>query len=638
MNLLNLTISQRIGVTSFLSLVVAAAIGGTAASRMTVMASAADQITADGIPVNNAARDILLQVVNEETGVRGYVATGDEAFLAPLTEGRKAIQEDFTFLATRYTEHPVMKGLIENDLKPKLTEVDSFFDDLVGKVKAGNQKEAIEALGNGKERMDAFRKVMVDVFADTDKLVADDRRESEEAHRSASMAILILGGLGLTASIAASVWLSRSFKGAVSKLTVWMDQLGQDVLNLSETMRRFAKGDLTAKADAKLARSEDNDEFAVVYNRAVDQVAQAADAYEEARHTTSGLIGQVSQSAATVAETSQSLAAASQQSGAAATEIATGSQKLAIGAGEAAAVVTELSAQIESVSDSTRAQRDQMASAREALTAASASIDHVSTAAQGVRTAAETGVTAVRQTVDAMSRVREQAEASTVKVRELDTRGRQIGEIVKTIAGIADQTNLLALNAAIEAARAGEHGRGFAVVAEEVRKLAEQASTSTKEISELVGAVRQAVDETVATIATTAVEIEEGSRRSQSAGEALGHILTAADSVAARANEVAAKTLEATRTMETVARAAEDNASATQEMATGSDRVSQNIAAVAAVSEESAAGAEELTASIEEVGAAAGDLAGMSDELQRLVRQFRIDAEESPKARLRVAA
>jgi methyl-accepting chemotaxis protein len=633
----NLNISQRIAVTSFLSLVVAAAIGVTAATRMNVMASAADQITSDGIPVNNAARDVLLQVVNEETGVRGYVATGNEEYLAPLTQGREAILKDFAFLETRYNEHPVMKDLIETQLKPKLKEVDGFFDDLVEMVKDGKQKEAMDAMDDGKARMDAFRAVMVDVFADTDKLVADDRRESEEAHRSATLAILILGGLGLAASVGASIWLSRSFKGSVAKLTAWMDRLGQDVLNLGEAMQRFAKGDLTAKADAKLEKSEDKDEFAAVYNRAVGRVEQAVQAYEGARTKTAEVIGHVAHSASTVAETSQSLAASSQESGAAASEIAAGSQKLAVGAGEAAAIVTQLSAQVESVSESTNAQRELVGDARRALEEAAVSIDHVASAASGVKSAAETGAHAVRQTVDAMARVREQAEASTLKVRDLDTRGRQIGEIVRTIAGIADQTNLLALNAAIEAARAGEHGRGFAVVAEEVRKLAEQASHSTQEIGALVNAVRQSVDETVATIATTAQEVEEGARRSESAGEALTHILAAAESVATRANEVAGQTMNATRTMEAVARSAEDNAVSAQEMAAGADRVSQTIASVAAVSEESAAGAEELTASIEEVGAAAGELAEMSDELQRLVRQFRLESEDG-KSHLRLAA
>lgn len=47
-----------------------------------------------------------------------------------------------------------------------------------------------------------------------------------------------------------------------------------------------------------------------------------------------------------------------------------------------------------------------------------------------------------------------------------------LGEIVRTISGIAGQTNLVALNATIEAAHAGEAGRGFAVVAAEVKRLA----------------------------------------------------------------------------------------------------------------------------------------------------------------------
>ncbi|MFF2752197.1 methyl-accepting chemotaxis protein [Psychrobacillus sp. NPDC058041] len=64
----------------------------------------------------------------------------------------------------------------------------------------------------------------------------------------------------------------------------------------------------------------------------------------------------------------------------------------------------------------------------------------------------------------------------------LQERTEEIARMTAIVQAISKQTNLLALNAGIEAARSGIHGKGFAVVAEEVKKLADEVSTTAETI------------------------------------------------------------------------------------------------------------------------------------------------------------
>jgi len=76
-------------------------------------------------------------------------------------------------------------------------------------------------------------------------------------------------------------------------------------------------------------------------------------------------------------------------------------------------------------------------------------------------------------------------------------------DMLKFIQDIANKTNIIGLNAAIEAARVGEAGRGFTVVAEEIRKLAENSSTSAQQISEITENIVQYMDNISSGVSST---------------------------------------------------------------------------------------------------------------------------------------
>ena len=96
------------------------------------------------------------------------------------------------------------------------------------------------------------------------------------------------------------------------------------------------------------------------------------------------------------------------------------------------------------------------------------------------------GIKSADQSIQQMKMIEEKVSSTVNIVKKLGQKSQEISQILEVINGIASQTNLLALNAAIEAARAGEHGKGFAVVANEVKKLAEQSSESTSQISSII--------------------------------------------------------------------------------------------------------------------------------------------------------
>ena len=86
------------------------------------------------------------------------------------------------------------------------------------------------------------------------------------------------------------------------------------------------------------------------------------------------------------------------------------------------------------------------------------------------------------------------------KLKALEARSDEIGQIVELFDDVTSETNILALNAAIEASRAGVQGKAFGLVAEDVRKLAERSAVATKDIGAFIQSIVNSTSEANHTI------------------------------------------------------------------------------------------------------------------------------------------
>jgi len=201
------------------------------------------------------------------------------------------------------------------------------------------------------------------------------------------------------------------------------------------------------------------------------------------------------------------------------------------------------------------------------------SIQQVAEHAQSCRGLAESsgdvsdsGIEVINQAISSMSMIADTVNKSAEAVLHLGDESKAISQIVNVIREIADQTNLLALNAAIEAARAGEAGRGFAVVADEVRKLAERTSLSTKEITRMVDDIQAGAAKAVQSMTRGEGQVQEGVSLAGEAGGRIADIKIGAtqvsDAVIGISNslrEQSAANREIARNVETIAEQAVQN-------------------------------------------------------------------------------
>lgn len=369
---------------------------------------------------------------------------------------------------------------------------------------------------------------------------------------------------------------------------------------------------------------------------------------------TSRSIAEINASMHSVGDSLQTLSNLSQSTSSSVMRMATSINQVSENADELAQFVEETAFAIEDmantvrkVAESTEAlaeSAEKTARAMEAIDNSTRSIgesvNETTMLADEVARSADSGSELVAETATSMSKIKDAIDAATETITRLGRRSDQIGEVTHVINEIADRTHLLALNAAILAAQAGTQGRGFRIVADEIKELSERTSASTREIEEVIKAVREDVTETIERVAVGGQRADAGVDLASRAAVLLAEIrektTAASDRIRLIADSTAIQAAESHTVLEAadlVRQQARGIERATSEQALTSRHIGERALHMselteqvrratreqAKVSRSIAEAMEELTGAVEQIRGASDEQSAGADQVLRAV-------------------
>jgi methyl-accepting chemotaxis protein len=399
------------------------------------------------------ANETLASINNLNGNYRGYLITGDQAFLDNFNKEKEQNQKRLDHLKEMAATDPeLLKHWTEMEgwvsaWQSNVTSKGIMIRQMINSKKVKPEIMAkFEGSGISQQHFDQITNILSLAIASETKLTNDAAQQSRS--NNATMRSVILWG----AVVAFALSLPLCYFVAYT--------IAAPMHQMSEIASALAQGDVsrevTHQSEDELGKLANSFRGMTGYIRDIAGACESLGkgdltAQLQPRSEADILAKNFTHAVQSVRETIRQMAES-------ATRLTDASEQL-----------SDTSAKMSSNAEQTTVQAVTVTNGAEQMTA---SIREIADNAHNAAKVARQGVTL--------------AADSSSRIGKLGQSSQEIGKVIKVITTIAEQTNLLALNATIEAARAGEAGNGFAIVASEVKELARETARATEEISKKI--------------------------------------------------------------------------------------------------------------------------------------------------------